>query len=1492
MAKVIKKWIRYSLITIGIALAIPGCLYIIVQIPAIQTRIVRTITDNLSGKFQSEISIERVDYRFFNKLALENVLFLDRNRDTLLFTEKLSAGLRKFDRKNKIINLGRVNITRPVFSLIKDSAGQMNLNWYLDKLPSGQSDSSKKSIEFKIDRIDIGNGRFSLVDTSGKDTVRIKKKVDFSDLRLSGIDGTIEDFRISGDSTSLNIYNLSLSEKSGFQIRKMNSRLTFTKGKIIAHSAFIQTDTSELSIDKLQITPDSLSGMSNFLEDVRLDLVLNKSFLSSGDLGYFVHLPDNIEESAFLSGKFTGTIAELRGRDVIVEYREKTFLDCNFDISGLPDIENSFIYIGFNQLRTNATDFKHFKLSNKKKFPEVLLKLGNITFDGSFSGFTTDFVTYGEFTSAVGDISTDISLRPEKNNYYKMQGLMSGRNINLREITESDIAGMLNMHANLDGYASSVKKFAGKITGMIDSVEINGYKYRNIDLKGQFTEKTWNGSINITDDNIRLDLLGMFNFSNTQPEFDFSLDIANANLHKLNIDKKDSTSSLSLVLTTNFSGNSIDNINGQVNLVSSDITRYGKTIKLNGFKINSSSETGTPALNLYTDFVDATIKGNYNLKGLKHFYFAALAGIMPSMSKPIEETGPVNPNDFTFEVKFKNTDRINDFLGMGLMLAENSFIKGSVTPQTSLNIEGKAGFVSLKNIRFNNLDFLIGSTGNSLNADINTTSLSIPGETDLSNFSISLNTVPDTFRIHTDWNDGNQNSDRGTISAMGTFLKNSEGNHNPILNINIDSSSLLINNNIWTINRSSAIIDSNSVAINNIGVESRGKFYNVNGIISENSTDTIHLNFSGIDISPLNHLLTNNEEDTTGLRYNLKGILNGKAAVTGIYNDIMIESDISLDGFSILGSDYGKVYVSSEFDNIRRVVDINASNNLDGFRMFNATGYFNPADKGFDIDFITNRLPVDALNPLLRSFASGISGSTTGKLNLSGSGKDLFLTGAAKTENLKIRINYLQTSYLINDSIRFDRSGIRFNNVKFADEDGRTATITGVVNHNSFKNFTADLTINMGNNFLALNTQAKDNPTFYGKVFASGVTKIKTSPDLLSFDISARTGNNTKFYIPLSDELSVGEYSFVTFVDHAAISDSGIKTISTQSKQVGIDLKMDLTITPEAEVQLIFDEKAGDKITGIGSATPLNINLDPKGNFRITGDYNIEKGTYLFTLGNIVYKNFDLENGGRISFNGPLENADLDLKATYKKFSASLYPVTKDSKDMNVRYAVEPQILLSGRLFNPTVKFEINLPNADEQVRTSLRNAIASDEELSRQFIYLLATNSFYSDVSGTSDYSNAGTSAMAATTYEMLLSRLSNWLSQINENVNFGINYRPGSGNSTYTSDEVQIAIGTQVLDNRITINGNVDYRNTSGAAGTTQRLIGDFDAEVRITDKFRFKVFNRYNDTYEIANIKGDYTQGIGVFYREDFQKFSDLFRRKDRNAKKEDEVTLKEK
>ena len=153
MAKSIKKSFKYLIIALGVLLMLPGVLYPLLQLSAVQTYLVNRVSSHIFKGLNSSISIGKIDYRFFNKLAVNDILIRDQHNDTLLYTAEIVAGIRRFDLDNKIIRLGKISIVKPVIGLITDSAGVMNLDYFLKQLQNPGDTASKKNI-FPVNRAD------------------------------------------------------------------------------------------------------------------------------------------------------------------------------------------------------------------------------------------------------------------------------------------------------------------------------------------------------------------------------------------------------------------------------------------------------------------------------------------------------------------------------------------------------------------------------------------------------------------------------------------------------------------------------------------------------------------------------------------------------------------------------------------------------------------------------------------------------------------------------------------------------------------------------------------------------------------------------------------------------------------------------------------------------------------------------------------------------------------------------------------------------------------------------------------------------------------------------------------------------------------------------------------------------------------------------------------------------------------------------------------
>jgi hypothetical protein len=467
------------------------------------------------------------------------------------------------------------------------------------------------------------------------------------------------------------------------------------------------------------------------------------------------------------------------------------------------------------------------------------------------------------------------------------------------------------------------------------------------------------------------------------------------------------------------------------------------------------------------------------------------------------------------------------------------------------------------------------------------------------------------------------------------------------------------------------------------------------------------------------------------------------------------------------------------------------------------------------------------------------------------------------------------------------------------DINNNKAIVTGKVYHDNFRNFQLDYDIR-AYKFMCLNTTETDNNLYYGKAFVTGLVNIFGYLDNIIIDANVKTekitSNDkadkvtflsktelTKLFIPLSGPAEVSENNFITFVK----KDSSLKEVSKYNVQLGgVTLNFDLEVTPDAEVQLIFDQKVGDLIKASGYGN-IKLQISSKGEFKMYGDYVIENGDYLFTLQNLINKKFDIEKGSVIKWSGIPYKADLDINAVYKA-RASLKPFfpADTSSSSKKRYPVDLKLAMTDQLLSPQINFDIYLPTVDVGVRQQVMSFINTETEMNRQVFSLLILNSFVPppQLAGNGSGSPGVGDAGLSNTSELLSNQLSNMLSKISKDFDIGINYRPGD---LVSQKELGVALSTQLFDERLSIDGNVGVNNNNQS---TNNIVGDVNVDYKITDngKLRIKAFNKSNDNNRIYT-SGPYTQGVGILYREEFDTIGELYKRylgtlKDRKKNKQ--------
>ena len=221
--------------------------------------------------------------------------------------------------------------------------------------------------------------------------------------------------------------------------------------------------------------------------------------------------------------------------------------------------------------------------------------------------------------------------------------------------------------------------------------------------------------------------------------------------------------------------------------------------------------------------------------------------------------------------------------------------------------------------------------------------------------------------------------------------------------------------------------------------------------------------------------------------------------------------------------------------------------------------------------------------------------------------------------------------------------------------------------------------------------------------------------------------------------------------------------------------------------------------------------------------------------------------------------------------------------------AQEPRLsrLFSNRVIARYPAFEefYGMEDAIEQIVSYLKHAAQGLEE-KKQILYLLGIGKFYTeDARNNNQNSNVMSSVLSST----LSGQLNNALSQVFETNNWNIGTNLSTGDKGWTDMEVEGILSGQLLNNRLLINGNFGYRDNPMA---NTNFVGDFEAEWLITRSgdIRLKAYNETNDRYYTkTNLT---TQGVGIMYKKDFNKWSDLYfwnKWRLRNKRKREEAEM---
>ncbi|MCF8328000.1 MAG: translocation/assembly module TamB, partial [Bacteroidales bacterium] len=1136
-----------------------------------------------------------------------------------------------------------------------------------------------------------------------------------------------------------------------------------------------------------------------------------------------------------------------------------------------------------------------------------VINLEYILARGKFQGHVEDFHADASFNTAAGKITTDIQVRKHKNSgKIGYTGSISSNNFDLAHVMENDVFDYVGFSVNLKGIGTD-KYAEAELNATIDSIMINNRKYDDIKLRGNYEDQEFDGHVNINTRRFKLTANGKADFSGEIPNYLASIDIPLVDFKKMGVldQNYEGNPVASTSMLVQMEGNSMNNIQGWIAARETHWQNKDQDVTMDEFKLNiNGNKDNWQSIDLTSDFVDVQVEGRFDYETLASDMKYILSSELPKLAggEDFDADEYINEVDtgryVDIQINMKNTHELTNAFMPQLRIADSSKIGivASVNKQ-QFNINGEidyinAGMLNIQNIR------LSESKSSRLGLDITSERIQLNDTIGIDNFSIHAGTYRDSLGFKIKWDDDTpKNFNQGNISGVIGL------SDLPMITLNMNESFFTANDTTWSISETSfASFDTNRIAINNFRLGNQHQWLSLHGAISADSSDEMQVQFNSLDISNIDPI-------TQSKNIDFDGRITGDLKMSNLYTDNpTVITDIRIDSIGFNHEHLGDAIIQSGWvdsvDALSANIEIKYQGNVGVSYPLKVEGMFYPfaEEENFDFNMSLQNFKLQTIAGYLSSFTSYFRGLASGNIQLRGSLNDPQMTGEVKLMRTALKIDYLNTTYSVADYVRFTNNAIVFDNVKINDNNskatrGNQAILDGKIEHNNFKEIKLDLTID-ADNFTVLNTSYSEDEMYYGTAIATGKVNIYGPTHDISIDVAAKTEKGSQLFIPLTNSSEASRSDFITFMNTKDTS----KTISFEQERKenvkGLNININLEATRDAEVQIIFDETIGDIIKARG-AGQMEFNVDTRGDFSMYGNYTIEEGDYLFTLENLINKRFSLKEGGTISWSGDPLDANLNLDAVYNA-EARLYDLIGhlDSSEVyKKRRPVNCIIHLEGNLSNPEILPDIALPNSDEMTKQLVRTVLyvnanqVNQQEMNRQFLGLLVLNSFFPPANiaggtggGMSDYMGLGSTSST----ELLSNQLSNWLSQISDDFNVGVNYRSGDDIS---SEQLEVALSTQLFNDRVSISTNVGVGGQNPAEqqnlneDETTNIVGDVNVEYKINDKIKLRAFNQHNSTSYLEE-SGPYTQGIGVFYRKEFDKFIDLF-----GSQKKEEDTQKE-
>ncbi len=1399
-------------------------------------------------------------------LIVKGIKIKDENGDVALEAGNLTVGFKLWPMlKNKLV-ITTVRLFGVKCDVKKETEkSDTNIQFLIDAL-SGDS-QIENDIELQVKSILIrrGNIKYNVLDKA-----KINR-FDPNHIDINNINGKVSIRFFNKDSLHAQINKLSFNEASGFNVKKIALSVIRNRDSTSIKNIALSLPRSSIYIPSAVIKTADGDSVSIPFREAPVFVSIGASKIIPSDFTAFVPSLKKISDAIELSADISGLINSISLNRLTVKYGKDLYFRGNMNLKRIAN--NKDLYLLGRAEKLEVTPHGLNKVINNFReeellFSEQIMNLEQLNFTGEISGFTNHLVAFGQLSSSIGSVQMDMLIgRNEKSNadtlYFK--GNLASSELRINELfEEGNPYGAVSFSAEVDFTSHSKQKMNGNVKAQIKEFEYNGYNYEKILLSGNFKEDEYKGLVHIDDPNGRLEVQGLFSRKEENPIFDFTATLQNFRPDKLHVTDKYINPDISFSVNANFTGNNPDDFEGHIKL--SDLAFYTKT---DSFEIKNmlietfAHELPQKSVKISSDILNGEINGRYSFLSLPFAFHETIENYLPSLSAISEEEKVVENNQFKFQLSIANTEKISRTLKLPIAIREKSVINGyydNVGNTFGADISIPAfniGAIALEHthLKINNED-------DAINIDLGMSQYS---KNKVHNrINLASEAKNDSIKTTLHWENDKEEKFVANVNTSTLFIK--ETNKKLRTEIMIHPTQVTLQDSLWNIYPASVTMSNGNIHIDNISITKGNQYVHIDGLISDHPKESLLVDLKDIETDFIFDML-----NIPALQFG--GKATGKIVSRDLKNSMMINGNLEVLDFSFNKAVQGKLNISSEWDNDRKGILLLGTIYKNDSTWTDINGYIYPMGKnqGLSLYFDANEINLGFLQKYMKAFASDISGLGYGNIHLYGTFSDVVLKGTPYIKDGNMKINLLGTAYKFSDSVFMDKGSIIVKNIALSDKDENTGILNIEVAHKSFKDI--NYKIGMRTDKLLIYDISKNiNPRIYGQVYANGTAQINGTEKQISVEGSVRSEAGTSIGFNFMQNPTAENYDFISFINSNTEDLNAPKEDTHEKSKPGIayTIKASANVTPDAQIELVMDPASGDRIKGNGSGN-IEILYGSRDDIQMFGNYLISNGTYNFSLQQVIRKRFNIRDGSSVSFHGDPLTANLNINTTYN-LTANIQDLDESliMETANTSIPVNCILNLEGRLQNPTISFDLELPNSNSELERQVKSFIDTEDMMTRQIIYLLVLNKFYTPDYSRNDYRSNEFSAVASSA---ISAQLSNILSSLTDKVQIGTNIR--SRQDGVDDTEVAMLLSSQLLDNRLIFNGNFGYKDNYIQSNA---FVGEFDLEYKLTrsGEISLKAYNHANDLYRY-NTKSLTRQGVGIMFRKDFSSLSDIFKRK---------------